>query len=46
MMATEITLEKCNVRLSENELKEMDKALSSDDVWYALRLSSNGKARY
>jgi hypothetical protein len=27
MMATEITVEKCNVRLSENEFKEMDKDL-------------------
>jgi hypothetical protein len=44
IMATEITLEKCNVHLSENEFKEMDKALNAQDVGEALRLSNNGKA--
>jgi hypothetical protein len=41
---TEITLEKCNVRLSESEFKEMDKTLDAEDVGDALRLSNNGKA--
>ncbi|KAJ7792689.1 hypothetical protein B0H14DRAFT_2394240 [Mycena olivaceomarginata] len=44
IMATEITLEKCNVHLSESEFKEMDKALDTQDVGEALRLSNNGKA--
>jgi hypothetical protein len=44
IMATEITLEKCNVHLSESEFTEMDKALDTQDVGEALRLSNNGEA--
>ncbi|KAJ7113495.1 hypothetical protein C8R44DRAFT_741090 [Mycena epipterygia] len=38
IMATEITLEKCNVRLSQNEFKEMDKEMSAEDIQSALKL--------
>jgi len=44
MMATEITLEKCNIHLSEMEFKEMDKNLTTEDIEETLRLSHNGKA--
>jgi hypothetical protein len=44
MMAIEITLEKCNVRLSEPEFNDMDKDLTIEDIEEALRLSHNGKA--
>jgi hypothetical protein len=44
MMATEMTLEQCKVRLSEGEYKEMDKELRAEDLEKALRLSNNGKA--
>ncbi len=32
MMATEIALEKCNIRLSETEFKEMDNNLPTRDI--------------
>jgi hypothetical protein len=44
MMATNITLEKCSVRLSKMEFDEMDKVLTTDDISEALRLSNNGKS--
>ncbi|KAJ7852204.1 hypothetical protein B0H14DRAFT_2292090, partial [Mycena olivaceomarginata] len=44
MMATEISLEKCNVHLSETEFKEMDKNLTTEDIGEALKLSNDGKA--
>ncbi|KAJ7900681.1 hypothetical protein B0H14DRAFT_2330907 [Mycena olivaceomarginata] len=44
VMATEITLEKCDVHLSEAEYKEMDKELYIEDLEGALKLSHNGKA--
>jgi hypothetical protein len=44
MMATEITLEKCNLRLSEPEFNDMDNDLTIEDIEEALRLSHNGKA--
>ncbi|KAJ6500264.1 hypothetical protein DFH09DRAFT_843264, partial [Mycena vulgaris] len=37
-------LEKCNVRLSENEFNEMDKGMTAEDIGYALNLSNNGRA--
>jgi hypothetical protein len=40
MMATEISLEKCDVHLSESEFKE----ITVEDLGYALKLSNNGKA--
>ncbi|KAJ7899451.1 hypothetical protein B0H14DRAFT_2556529 [Mycena olivaceomarginata] len=44
MMATEMTLEHCNVRLSKNEFEKIDKDIRTDDVGEALKLSNNGKA--
>ncbi|KAJ7690926.1 hypothetical protein B0H14DRAFT_2229980, partial [Mycena olivaceomarginata] len=44
MMATEITLEHCDVHLSENEYADMDEELTAEDLVEALRLSNNGKA--
>ncbi|KAJ7831623.1 hypothetical protein B0H14DRAFT_2365087 [Mycena olivaceomarginata] len=44
MMATEITLERCDVHLSENEYADMDEELTTEDLAEALRLSNNGKA--
>lgn len=41
-MATTITLEQCNVYLSEIEFNEMDKELTKDDIEDALKLSNNG----
>jgi hypothetical protein len=44
MMATEITLEKCDVHLPEAEFNEMDKDLSAEDLGSAWKLWNNGKA--
>jgi hypothetical protein len=44
MMATEITLEHCDVHLSDNEYTEMDEELTAEDLTDTLRLSNNGKA--
>jgi hypothetical protein len=44
LMATEISLKKCDVRLSESEFNEMDKAMTADDIGSAMKLSNNGKA--
>jgi hypothetical protein len=43
-MATEITLEKCKVQLSEREFNDMDKYLTTDELRDVLKLSNNGKA--
>jgi hypothetical protein len=42
-MAVKITLEECNVHLSDSEVDEMDKELSAEDVRDALKLSNNGE---
>lgn len=44
MLATEITLENCNVDLSEREFKDMDAELAVEDIVEALKLSNNGKS--
>jgi hypothetical protein len=44
IMATEITLEQCQVRLSKTEFENMDKELRYEDIGEALKLSNNGKA--
>jgi hypothetical protein len=44
MMATEITLEHCDVHLSDNEYTDMDEELTAEDLADTLRLSNNGKA--
>jgi hypothetical protein len=44
MMATEITLEQCNVRLSQSEYNEMEEDLFTEDTADALKLSNNGKS--
>jgi hypothetical protein len=44
IMATEITLEKCKVHLSERGFNAMDKDITTDELRDALKLSNNGKA--
>jgi hypothetical protein len=43
-MCTEEVLEKCDAHLSQNEYNEMNKDLTEEDIWNALKLSNNGKA--
>jgi hypothetical protein len=43
-MATEIVLEKCEMRLTKNQFCDMDNNLALKGISEALKLSSNGKA--